>query len=83
MVDVKKEYMVALKGSSYTKNVTAKDVADAKTMVYGLLKKQYPAKAVNVNPDRDLVARLIRVYKDDKLVGQWKKSQNMFVGRRG
>jgi hypothetical protein len=83
MVDVKKEYMVALRNSSYSRNVTAKDVSEAKRMVYAMLKKQYPSKAVDVNPDRDLVAKLVRVYKDDKLIGQWKKSQNVFVGRRG
>jgi len=80
-VDVKKEYEVGLRGTSYSKVVTAQSVAEAKAMTMKVLKARYPSR--NINPDRDLIARLLRVYKDDKLVGQYKKSTNVFVGRRG
>lgn len=80
-VDVKKEYEVGLRGTSYSKIVEAKTVAEAKTMTMRVLKARYPSRTIN--PDRDLIARLLRVYKDEKLVGQYKKAQNVFVGRRG
>ena len=82
-VNVKKEYEVALRGTNMSKVIQARTVAEAKAMYYRVLKARYPSKMVNVNPDRDLVARLLRVYKDDKMVGHYKKAKNVFVGRRG
>ena len=81
MIDVKKEYEVALRGSSYSKIVVAKNVAEAKNVVKGYLKVKLPKQVIDV--DRDLVARLLRVYKDDKLVGHYAKAKNVFEGRRG
>ena len=83
MLNVKKEYEVALRGTSYAKVIEAKTVATAKAAFIRVMKVKYPKQMVNVNPDRDLVARLLRVYKDDKIVGRYKKAQNVFEGRRG
>lgn len=81
MINVKKEYEVALRGTNYAKIVQAQTVAEAKRMTMKTLRTRYPSK--NIDADRDLVVRLLRVYKDEKLVGQWKKTKNMFEGRRG
>ena len=80
-IDIKKEYEVALRGTNYSKVVQAKTVAEAKAIFYKVVKTRYPSRIINT--DRDLIARLLRVYRDDKMVGQWKKSKNLFVGRRG
>ena len=55
-VDVKKEYEVGLRGTSYSKVVEAQSVAEAKAMTMKVLKTRYPSKTIN--PDRDLIARL-------------------------
>lgn len=81
MINVKKEYEVALRGTNYAKIVQAQTVAEAKRAAYKVMKARYPTRTIDV--DKDLVARLLRVYKDEKLVGKWKKAQNVFEGRRG
>ncbi len=73
MINVKKEYEVALRGTNYAKIVQAMTVAEAKKMAFRVMKAKYPSRDIQI--DRDLVARLLRVYKDDKLVGKWKRAQ--------